>query len=443
MDIQLSDHFDIKRLIRFVLPSIGMMLFTSIYGVVDGYFVSNFAGSTQFAAINLILPFIWIFSSVGFMIGTGGTALISYYFGQGNEKKAKSIFSLLVYLTIGLGVIVTVAGQLVLPKVTLLLGATKELYPYCILYGRILLFGIVPFLLQNLFQSFLVLAEKPKLGFLVTVLAGVTNMILDALLVGLFRKEVVGAAVATALSQCVGGLIPLLYFIFPNSSTLRLGKAKMDLKAVLKTVTNGSSEFLTNVSLSIVNMAYNLQLLRMVGEDGVTAYGVLMYVCFIFISIFVGYSIGTAPIIGFNHGAGNHGELKNVFKKSIVIVSIFAVAMFGLGEALAYPLSLLYVGYDAHLLEMSVHAFRLFSFAFLFAGFSIFGSSFFTALNNGLVSAIISFLRTLVFQILVVVVLPMLLGVEGIWWANAAAELLALFVTGTFLVTMRKRYRYM
>ena len=443
MDIQLSDHFDIKRLIRFVLPSIGMMLFTSIYGVVDGYFVSNFAGSTQFAAINLILPFIWIFSSVGFMIGTGGTALISYYFGQGNEKKAKSLFSLLVYLTIGLGVIVTVVGQLVLPKVTLLLGATKELYPYCILYGRILLFGIVPFLLQNLFQSFLVLAEKPKLGFLVTVLAGVTNMILDALLVGLLRKEVVGAAVATALSQCVGGLIPLLYFIFPNSSTLRLGKAKMDWKAILKTVTNGSSEFLTNVSLSIVNMAYNLQLLRMVGEDGVTAYGVLMYVCFIFISIFVGYSIGTAPIIGFNHGAGNHGELKNVFKKSIVIVSIFAVAMFGLGEALAYPLSLLYVGYDAHLLEMSVHAFRLFSFSFLFAGFSIFGSSFFTALNNGLVSAIISFLRTLVFQIFVVVVLPMLLGVEGIWWANAAAELLALFVTGTFLVAMRKRYKYM
>ena len=443
MDIQLSDHFDIKRLIRFVLPSIGMMLFTSIYGVVDGYFVSNFAGSTQFAAINLILPFIWIFSSVGFMIGTGGTALISYYFGQGNEKKAKSLFSLLVYLTIGLGVIVTVVGQLVLPKVTLLLGATKELYPYCILYGRILLFGIVPFLLQNLFQSFLVLAEKPKLGFLVTVLAGVTNMILDALLVGLLRKDVVGAAVATVLSQCVGGLIPLLYFIFPNSSTLRLGKAKMDWKAILKTFTNGSSEFLTNVSLSIVNMAYNLQLLRMVGEDGVTAYGVLMYVCFIFISIFVGYSIGTAPIIGFNHGAGNHVELKNVFKKSIVIVSIFAVAMFGLGEALAYPLSLLYVGYDAHLLEMSVHAFRLFSFAFLFAGFSIFGSSFFTALNNGLVSAIISFLRTLVFQILVVVVLPMLLGVEGIWWANAAAELLALFVTGTFLVTMRKRYKYM
>lgn len=442
MAIQLSDHFDYKRLIQFVLPSIGMMVFTSIYGVVDGFFVSNFAGSRAFAAVNLILPFAWIFSSIGFMVGTGGTALISYHLGQGKRKKANEIFSFLIYFVIVLGALATLVGELILPRMAVLLGATEGMLPDCVRYGRIIIAAQVPFMLQNLFQSFLVLAERPRLGFLVTVLSGVTNMALDALFVGVFKWGVTGAAVATALSQCVGGIIPLIYFIFPNKSILRLGKTRFDGRALLKTLTNGSSEFLTNISLSVVNMLYNIQAMKFAGEDGVAAYGVVMYVAFCFIAVFIGYSIGTAPIVGYNYGADNKKELKNVYKKSIKLVALFSVAMFVLALLFARPLALLYVGYDEELIALTMDAFRCFSACFLVMGFSIYGSSFFTALNNGLVSAIISFMRTLVFQVAMVLILPALFGLPGVWWANAAAELLSLFVTVFFWILMRKKYGY-
>lgn len=443
MRIELSEHFTYKKLLRFTFPSMIMMVFTSIYGVVDGFFISNFVGADPFAAINLVMPFLMIFGAVGFMIGTGGSALVAYIFGVGDEKKANEIFSLLIYILIGLGLICTIAGLIFLEPVCRLLGADENMMPYCIEYGRIILWSLVPYMLQNVFQSFLVTAEQPNLGLYVTIAAGATNMVLDALLVGVFRLGIPGAAIATAISQCIGGAIPLLYFIFPNKSKLRLGKTRMDLRSVVKACTNGSSEFMTNVSLSIVNMLYNWQLMRLLGTDGVAAYGVIMYVNFIFLAIFIGYSMGSAPIVGYHYGAGNKEELKNLLRKSIRIILVMSVLLTALAVLLAKPMALIFVSYDAHLLAMTVSAFTIYAFSFLLSGINIYASSFFTALNDGITSAGISFGRTLVFQVISVILLPLLVGADGIWYAVILAELMALVLSLSCLFGLRKKYGYM
>lgn len=442
MNIKLSEHFTYKKLMRFTLPSIVMMIFTSIYGVVDGIFVSNYVGKTPFAAINLIMPFLMIFSAIGFMIGTGGSALVSLTLGEGKRERANELFSMLLYVTIGFGVVMTVIGLAFLRPVSIFLGADEEMLEYCVAYGKILMPALTAFMLQNTFQSFMITAEKPHLGLVITVAAGMTNIVLDALFVAVFRWGLTGAAVATVISQLVGGVIPLIYFARPNSSLLRLTKMKFDGRALLQTCTNGSSELMTNISMSLVNMLYNFQLMRLAGEDGVAAYGVIMYVNFIFISIFVGYSIGTAPVIGFHYGAQNFDELKSLFKKSLRLIAGAGVVLTALAIALSKPLSGIFVSYDATLMEMTQHAFILYSLSFLVMGFNIFGSSFFTALNNGLVSAAISFLRTLVFQIAAVMLLPLVLGLDGVWLSIVAAELISLMVTITFFVKMRPRYKY-
>ncbi|MCI8627592.1 MAG: MATE family efflux transporter [Lachnospiraceae bacterium] len=442
MNIQLSDHFTYKKLFRFTLPSIVMMIFTSIYGVVDGYFVSNFVGKTPFAAVNFIMPFLMILGAIGFMFGTGGSALISKTMGEGRQEKAKRLFSLLVYLSLFCGIVITVLGLLFLRPVASLLGAEGEMLENCVSYGRIILIALPAFMLQMEFQSFFITAEKPQLGLAVTVAAGVTNMVLDGLFVGVFRWGLAGAAAATAISQVVGGFIPLIYFLRPNSSSLRLTKTTFDGKAVIRTCTNGSSELMSNVSMSLVGMLYNAQLIKYAGEDGVAAYGVLMYVSMIFIAAFLGYSIGTAPVIGFHYGAENHTELKSLLKRSLVIIGSFSLGMVVLSEVLAYPLSKIFVGYDKGLLELTLRGFVIYSFCFLFAGVSIFGSSFFTALNNGLISALISFLRTLVFQVATVVILPLFWKIDGIWLSIVVAELLSFVVTVLFLIAKRKKYHY-
>lgn len=442
MKIQLSDHFTYKKLLRFTLPSMVMMIFTSVYGVVDGLFVSNYVGKTPFAALNLIMPFLMIFSGIGFMIGTGGTALVAKTIGEGDRDGANRLFSMLIYITIGAGVVFGALGLIFLRPVARLLGAEGEMVEYCVEYGRVLAPALPFFMLQTTFQSFLITAEKPNFGLAVTVAAGVTNIVLDALFVAVFRWGLTGAAVATLLSQMVGGMIPLIYFCMPNSSLLRLGRCGFDGKALLKTCTNGSSEMMTNISTSLVNMLYNFQLMRFAGEDGVAAYGVIMYVNFIFIGVFVGYSIGSAPIIGYHFGAKNHGELQSMYKKSLRLVAGFAVVLTALAELLAPLLSRIFVSYDAALLQMTTRAFRIYSLAFLVMGFSIFGSSFFTALNNGLVSAAISFMRTLLFQVAAVLVLPAIFGLDGVWASIVTAELLSLGVTAYFFVRMRKQYQY-
>lgn len=442
MDIQLSDHFSYKKLLRFTLPSIGMMVFTSVYGVVDGYFVSNYTGNIPFASINLIMPFLMFFSAIGFMIGSGGTALIAFYLGIGDKKRANAVFSLLTYVVIIIGIIVTIGGEIGLSKVAVLLGATDEMHPYCVSYGRIILIALVPFMLQNMFQSFLIVAEKPQLGFAITVLAGVTNIIGDYIFVAKLSMGVNGAALATALSQCVGGIVPLIYLSLPNSSLLKLGRADRSVSSLIKAAGNGASEFVTNISLSVVSMIYNFQLMKYAGESGVSAYGVIMYVSFIFIAVFIGYSMGVAPVVGFNYGAGNHSELKNVYGKSKNIIFVTCLGMFILSESLSIPLAKLYVGYDDNLMKLTENAFRIYSVSFLIVGINIFASAFFTALNNGKVSAIISFTRTFAFQVIIVMVLPLIFGINGIWWATAVAETLALFISVCFLVRLKNGYGY-
>lgn len=442
MNIQLSDRFTYKMLLHFTLPSIIMMIFTSIYGVVDGFFVSNYVGKTSFAAVNFIMPFLMILGAVGFMFGTGGSALIAKTMGEGNDDKAKRLFSLFVYVSAVLGIIIAVLGIFFLRLVAAFLGAEGAMLEDCVTYGRIILLTLPAFILQYEFQSFFVTAGKPQMGLIVTVVAGVTNMVLDALLVAVFSLGLPGAAAATAISQCVGGIIPLVYFFRPNSSLLRLTKTKFEGKALLKACTNGSSELMSNISMSIVSMLYNGQLMRYAGQDGVAAYGVLMYVNLVFLAAFIGYSVGTAPVIGYHYGAENHNELKSLLKKSLIIISIFSLVMLIAAESLAKPLAIIFVGYDSELLDLTLHSFVIFSFSFLFAGIAIYGSSFFTALNNGFVSALISFLRTLVFQVAAVLIFPLVWGINGIWFSIVAAELMAAIVTVLFLLGMRRKYHY-
>jgi len=440
--IQLSDHFTYARLFRFVLPSIVMMVFTSIYGVVDGLFVSNFAGKTAFASINLIMPFLIILGAMGFMLGTGGTALVSRVLGEGDKERANKYFSMITLFGILLGVILTVVGVLAMRPMAILLGATEAMVDDCVLYGRIVVCFLTSFMLQNMFQSFLIAAERPKFGLLITLAAGVTNMVLDALFVGVFRWGIAGAAIATGISQTVGGVVPLMYFLFSKSSPLRLRWTKFEAQPLLRSCANGSSELMSNISGSLIGMLYNAQLMRFLGEDGVATYGVLMYVQFIFVAIDIGYSIGCAPIISYHYGARNHPELRNLLMKGLKVMGILGIVMTIAAISLSGTLANIFVGYDATLCELTRHAFHLFSFAFLLAGFNIFLSSFFTALNNGGVSAAISFLRTLVFQAASVILLPMALDVDGLWWAASAAEALAFVVSIGFLLALKGKYHY-
>ena len=442
--IQLSDHFTYGRLIRFTLPSIGMMIFTSIYSVVDGFFVSNFAGKTPFAAINLIMPFLMILSTVGFMFGTGGSAIVAKTFGEGDRAKGNEYFSLFVYVTSVLGVIFAVLGIVFARPIAILLGAEGEMLEDAVLYSHIILPALPFYMLEVLFQSFCVTAERPKLGLTVTLISGFTNMILDAILVISLPQQykLAGAAVATALSQTVGGLIPFIYFARHNDSILRIGKCRYDGKAVLKACTNGSSEFMSNISMSLVGMLYNIQLLKYAGEDGVAAYGVLMYVSMIFSAAFMGYTIGTAPVVGYHDGAKNYTELKGLLRKSLIIIGAFGVSMLLLGELLARPLAAVFVSYDEELMTLTISGFRIFALSFVFMGYAIYSSGFFTALNDGLTSALISFLRTLVFQTAAVLLLPLVWGIDGVWVSIVAAEFMAVIFSAIFLITKRKKYHY-
>lgn len=442
MRIQISDSFNFKKLIRFTMPSIIMLIFTSIYGVVDGFFVSNYAGKTPFTAINFIMPYLIILGSCGFMFGTGGGALISKTMGEGSREKAKKLFSLIVYCSIACGILLAVLGLIFIKPIASMLGAEGQLLTDSVTYARIILIAIPAYILQFEFQCLFVTAGKPTLGLYVTIAAGLTNMVLDALFVAVFKWGLEGAAAATAISQLVGGLIPVIYFAFPNSSLLRLGKTKFDIRALIKTCTNGASELMSNISTSLVSMLYNAQLLKYAGEDGVAAYGVLMYVSLVFQAVYIGYSVGAAPIIGYNYGAQNHKEMKSLLRKSLILTGCFAVIMFAAAFALSKPLSNVFVGYDERLLNMTVHAFSIFSFSFLFSGFAIFGSSFFTALNNGLISALISFMRTLVFQVAAVLIFPLIWQLDGIWMSIVAADFLSIIVTIIFLKTNKKKYHY-
>lgn len=442
MKIKLSDHFTYKNLFKFIMPTIFMMIVTSIYGIVDGFFVSNFVGKNAFAAVNLIMPVLMAIGAFGFMIGTGGSALVAKTLGEGQKEKANQYFSMLTYVIIIFSLIITIIGFIFMPQIARALGASDLIIDDCILYGRILIAAEIFFMLQNSFQSFLVTAGKATFGLIISIAAGISNIILDFVLVYVFDFGIEGAAAATVFSQIVGGLIPFIYFARKNDSLLRLVKTKIQLKPLGKACLNGSSEMLTNLSTSLVSIVYNFQLMKIAAENGVSAYGVIMYVSIIFMSFFFGYAIGVNPIIGYNYGAKNSAELKNVLKKSLVLTSIVSVTMIVAAVLLSGAISKIFVGYDAELHDMTSNALKLYSLSFLVCGFNIFSSAFFTGLNNGVVSAVISFTRTLVFQVAAVILLPMILGINGIWLSVAVAESLTLVLTVVFFVTNKKKYNY-
>ena len=442
MNIGLSEHFTYKKLIKFTIPTIIMMIFTSIYGVVDGIFVSNCVGSNAFAAVNLIMPVIMILGTIGFMIGTGGSALVSKTIGEGDKEKANRYFSMLIYLLAIIGFILTVFGILLVEPMAKLLRADESMLQNCVTYGRTLLIFLVPFCLQNAFQSFLIVAEKPTFGLVISIVSGVSNMILDFLFIYVFKMGVFGAALATGISQVIGVIIPIIYFATKKNNILQFTRTKFELKPIIKSCINGSSEMLTNLSMSLVNMLFNAQLMKYAGSDGVVAFGIIMYVGFIFSGTYLGYSIGTAPIVGYHYGAENKDELKSLLKKSFILIGVTSVVMTGLAEILSKLLTSIFVSYDEGLLNITTNAIRLFSISYLISGFNIFSSSFFTALNNGFVSAVISFMRTLVFQVIMIFLLPAIWGINGIWLAVAVAEILSLFVSATFLIKNKKKYQY-
>ncbi|MBE6701728.1 MAG: MATE family efflux transporter [Ruminococcaceae bacterium] len=442
MNISLGSHFDYKTLFKFTFPSVIMMVFTSVYGVVDGYFVSNYVGKTPFAAVNFIMPFLMILGSLGFMFGSGGGALIAKTMGEGRRERAQKLFSLLTYVSIIIGIVVAILGIVFIRPIASSLGAEGQMLEDCVIYGRIILLALPTLILQFEFQSFFIVAQKAQLGLYATIIAGVANMVLDALLTAVFSLGIQGAAWATAISQIIGGTIPLIYFSRKNTSTLQLTLPEFDLKALIRACANGSSELVSNISMSLVGMLYNVQLMKYAGENGIAAYGTIMYINFVFLAIFIGYSTGVAPVIGFHYGAGNHSELKSLKKKSFTIILVTSVVMFFLAEILAKPLSEIFVGYDKTLFDMTTKAFIIYSFSFLFAGIAIFGSSFFTALSDGLTSALISFLRTLVFQIAAVLIFPLIWDIDGIWFSIVAAEVMAVIVTIFFITAKQKKFNY-
>ena len=443
MTIQLSEHFTYKKIFRFALPSIVMMVFTSIYGVVDGTFVSNFVGKTPFAAVNLVWPFLMILGAFGFMIGTGGSALVAKTLGEDKKEDANRYFTMLITLVIILGLLLTILGLIVIRPLSSALGASGQMLEDCVTYGRTLVIFNTAFMLQSVFQSLFITAEKPRLGLIMTVIAGLTNMVLDALFIAVFKWGLVGAALATGLSQCIGGVLPLIYFMSPkNDTALKFVKTKLEGTVLLKACANGVSELMTTVSSSLVSMLYNFQLMRLAGQNGIAAYGAVMYVEFAFVAVFIGYSIGTAPIVSYHYGAGNNNEVKNMLQKSFKIMSILGITMMVLAQMLASPLAKVFVGYDKELFDMTVHGFRLFSFYFILAGINIYSSSFFTALNNGIISAIISFSRTLGFETLSVIILPIFFKLDGVWMAITVAEICAFVISMSFLISKREKYNY-
>ncbi len=440
--ISIADHFDYKKLIEFTRPSIMTMIFTSIYGIVDGYFVSNYAGAVPFAALNIMMPFLMIIAAIGFMFGSGGTALVAMKLGQQKPREANEIFSLITYTLIILGTVFSILGYIFTPQAAAVLGVTEELMPYSILYSRINMFGMTAFMLQYMFQSFLITAERPKMGFWITVAAGITNIILDYYLVGVLKTGLAGAAWATVISQIVGGVIPLIYFLMPNKSKLRLGKTRWKPNALFGTCTNGSSEFLSNAASSIVGMLYNHQLLKYIGTNGVAAYGVIMYVNFIFAGIYFGYAMGVSPIIGYHYGANNKDELKNLFTRSLRLLVGTGVILTAIAELTAGILAKIFVGYDEELLAITVRGMRIYDIAFIMMGVNVFGSALFTALNNGKISALLSLVRSVVLEISMILLLPVIFGGQSLWAIVVVVELGSLMLTIVMMVKYRRFYKY-
>lgn len=438
--INLKEHFDSRKIIKFTLPTIIMTLFTSIYGIVDGIFVSNIINSNAFASINLIMPFTLILGSIGFMFGTGGSALVSKILGENESKKAKEYFSVLIYSLIIIGVIISIISFIFMKPIATFLGAKDELLEMSMLYGKILMFSLPFLFLQNCFQSFMIVAERPKIGLVISLISGISNMILDYIFIYLFKFGIIGAGGATAISQFIGGIIPLVYFGRKNTTTLKLVKTKLLIKPIINTCYNGLSEMVSNISYSIVNILFNLQIMKYIGVNGIVAYGIINYVSFIFISVYLGFSTGAIPIISYHYGAKNKDEIKNLLKIGVRILFVVSIILTLIAEIFSKIFASIFVAYDTELLKLSTTAFRLFSVSYLISWFNLYVSSFFTALNDGRTSAVISFSRAFVGQIIMILVLPILFGINGLWLAATFSEIISLFISLIFLIKYKDKY---
>ena len=443
----LSDHFTYRKIFRMTIAPILMMIFTSLYVVVDGLFIANFVGKDAYAGENLIFPIIMIIGGIGFMFGTGGSALSAKLLGEGKKEEANQVFSMLLVFTFLVGIIVSIGGYFLVETfahgmASITEDATDEMVKEAITYGKILIIGQAIFMLQNYFQSFLLVDERSRLGFIATLCAGIGNIILDFLFIVVFKLGVAGAALGTISGYFVGAIIPFIHFIKNKNGLIEFKLTRFKARPILKSCFNGSSEFVNNISSSIVGIVFNIQLLKFMGQNGVAAYGTIAYVSFLFVSIFIGYSIGMAPVISFNYGAENHDELKNVLRKSLIIIFIMELFMVLISFTCARPLAMLFSSGNNDLEELTINALRICSLAFIFTGIGIFTSSFFTALNNGALSALNAFMRTLVFQIAFILLLPLIFGASGIWWAIIFADCAAFILAIACLIWKRKQYHY-
>lgn len=443
MSYKISEHFNIKKIIIFTLPSIGMMLISSIYGVVDGFFVSNYIGSNAFAAVNIVWPFEMILGSFGLMIGAGGSALVSKTMGEQKYDLANRYFSMLIIFVIIFGMFISILGIIFNPYIIHLLDLDQETINNCNIYANVLFIFLIFFMLQNIFQSFNIVASKPEMGIITMILSGITNILLDYIFIVILNMGIFGAALATGLSQFAGAIVPFIFFINKNSTLLRIKFVKIDFKIILKTSYNGISEMLSSISFSLVSILYNIILLSYIGINGVNAYGVILYISYIFISIYFGYSMGISPIISYNYGAKNKKELNNIFNISLVLICSVSILLTFIGYIFAKQLSSIFVNYDKELLNLTTHALHINVFSFLFCGYNIFASSLFTALNNGTVSLILSFLRSLIIQVVCILTIPILFGSEGIWFAGVVSDIISLIISIIFIFKYRNKYGYL
>jgi len=444
MKIELQGHYGYGRLVRTMLPSIATMIVSSIYSIADGLFVSNYAGSTAFAAMNIIWPGIQILAVFGLMVGAGGSALVSKTLGEGDQDKACRIFSMLTRITMLAGIAMAFLFFILMKPLTWVLGAEGGMIQMATTYGRIIVITLPLYMIQMMFQPFFMVAEKPELGTQISIICGVVNIVLDALFIIVFRLGLIGAALGTAISIATGGLFSLIWFLSKRNKThLQFRKnVKTEWKHVGKSCSNGLSEYVGNVALSVVSICYNLQLMKYIGESGVAAYGILMYLGFVFAAVFIGYNLSVTQIIAFNYGERNHTELRSLLHKSIILISVGGVIMTTVAETAAAPLARFFVGYDESICILTIRAIRIYMLSFLICGLNMFASAWFTALNNGIISAISAFVRTFIFELGCVFILPTFFGVDGIWNAVNVAEVCALLFSAFLITAFSKKYGY-
>ena len=419
-----------------------MMLFTSMYGVVDGLYLSHFSGKEAFAAITLIIPLPLLIGAWAYMIGAGGSAVIAKAIASDRQKDANEYFSFLVLISVLGSILLAGIGEIFLEPCAKLLGANDEMLPFCMTYGRILIAAVPLYVLQNVFQSFLTVAEHPKIGLAINLVSAFLNMALNFVFIRITNEVVTAVALATVVSQFVGGITPFVFFVRSKSTTLRFGRPHMPMSLLGPVFANGVSEFVSEIFHPLASVMYNYKLMELTGLNGVAAYGVLMNVGFLFGSVFLGFAVGSAPLFTYKYEREDHDELHSLFIKSTISVVLMGFLLYGVACMIEGPFAAEFFGGDELLITMTEEAFALHSLSYMVMGLAVFASAFFTAIHDSRVSFLISFLRTLLFEVLAILLLPMLFDLNGVWAASLTSEVLTLLVTVGLLISKKEKYQY-